>query len=108
MKFLSKLFKKRLVENSTSHDEQLKRKREGFNFFQSGQEAYFNKQPIDALSYLDQALEYDFEENFLDYTAQLYDLRGRCLIIPFLLFFVKRSAVEPQFQRSGILLISKS
>ena len=80
MSLLSKLFsKKSSPELSTEEKEQQKKKREGFDFFQKGQECYINRQTEEALLHLDKAFENCFIENFSTEATNFYDMRAGCL-----------------------------
>ena len=80
MTFLSKLFgNKKAPELSIEEKEQQKRKWDGFDFFQKGQECYLNRQTEEALLYLDKAFESGFTENFASEASNLYDMRAACL-----------------------------
>lgn len=80
MSLLSKLFgKKKTPEFSAEEKEQQKKKWDGFDFFQKGEECYLNKQTEEALMYFDKAFENGFTDYFLSGATNLYDLRARCL-----------------------------
>ena len=80
MNWLAKLLgKKKTPELSAEEKEQSKRKWDGFDFFQKGQDCYLKRQSDDALSYFDKALENNFIENFPTETTKLFDMRGGCL-----------------------------
>lgn len=80
MRWILNLFsKKTKIELSPDELALSDRMWDGFKFFSKGQDCYLNRQPSEALSYLDRALEYDFEENFSHDLSELYDLRAACL-----------------------------
>lgn len=80
MSWLSNLFSKNKTPEFSPEEQALsKRKWDGFDFFSKGKNCYLNRQTSEALSYLDRALEYGFEENFSYDASKLYDLRAGCL-----------------------------
>lgn len=80
MNWLEKLLgKKKTPKLSAEEKEQSQKKWDGFDFFQKGQDCYFNRQTNEALSYFDKAFECGFAENFPSEATNLYDLRAGCL-----------------------------
>lgn len=80
MNWLAKLLgKKKTPELSAEEKEQSQKKWDGFDFFQKGQDCYFNRKTNEALSYFDKAFEYGFAESFPSDAPKLYDLRAGCL-----------------------------
>ena len=80
MNWLAKLLgKKKTPELSAEEKEQSQKKWDGFDFFQKGQDCYFNRQTNEALSYFEKAFEYGFAETFPSEATKLYDLRAGCL-----------------------------
>ena len=80
MNLLSKLFSKKSSPKLGNEEKELmKLKWAGFEFFQKGQECYFNRQPEEGLLYLDKAFESGFISNFPTEANSIYNIRGACL-----------------------------
>jgi tetratricopeptide (TPR) repeat protein len=79
MNWFSKLFIKKSQQNLHADKQQSSRKRESLNYFEKGQEKYFNKEKSEALLYFDKSLEYGFADFFENQATTLYDLRAGCL-----------------------------
>lgn len=79
MSWFSKFFIKKTNQNAHRYKQLFARKKESLDYFEKGEESYFDKDKNQALLYFDKSLASGFAEFFENRLATLYDLRAGCL-----------------------------
>jgi tetratricopeptide (TPR) repeat protein len=79
MNWSPKLFIKKVARNLNIDNQESTRKRQSFDYFETGKESYFNKEMNEALLCFDKAFECGFIEYYQNLAAIFYDFRASCL-----------------------------